>query len=61
MLSQAVDFELSHQQSPYDLVHTLAAQNQHAFSFVIPVEDNAYLLGASQNYSFLNKGHIVKK
>ncbi|ALJ86083.1 TPA: isochorismate synthase [Acinetobacter baumannii] len=60
VLSQAVDFELSHQQSPYDLVHTLAAQNQHAFSFVIPVEDNAHLLGASPELLISKQGHIVK-
>ncbi|WP_343682060.1 isochorismate synthase [Acinetobacter baylyi] len=47
VLSQAVDFELSQSQNPFDLVDTLAKENPHAFSFAIPVEDNAYLLGAS--------------
>lgn len=60
VLSQAVDFELSHQQSPYDLVHTLADQNKHAFSFVIPVEDNAHLLGVSPELLISKQGHIVK-
>lgn len=47
VLSQAIDFELSQSQNPFDLADTLARKNPHAFSFVIPVEDQAYLLGAS--------------
>ena len=47
VLSQAVDFELSQSPNPFDLVDTLARRNPQAFSFVIPVEDEAYLLGAS--------------
>lgn len=60
VLSQAVDFELKHPQNPYILVQTLAQKNAHAFSFVIPVEDNAYLLGASPELLIFKQDQVVR-
>lgn len=60
VLSQAVDFELEHPQDPYTLVQTLAQKNAHAFSFAIPVEGNAYLLGASPELLISKQDQMVR-
>ncbi|MBJ9986745.1 isochorismate synthase [Acinetobacter sp. S40] len=60
VLSQAVDFELKHPQNPYTLVQTLAQKNAHAFSFAIPVEGNAHLLGASPELLIFKQDQVVR-
>ena len=47
VLSQAADFELLNQHTADDLAFHLAAQNPTAYSFVVPVDQGRYLLGAS--------------
>ncbi|MFT4022050.1 MAG: isochorismate synthase, partial [Acinetobacter sp.] len=47
VLSQAADFELLDAQQPAALANTLFAQNPHAYTFVVPVDQDRYLLGAS--------------
>lgn len=47
VLSQATEFEFNQQHSPEQLFFTLTRQNPDAYSFLIPVEDNQYIFGAS--------------
>ena len=47
VLSQAVEYEFNHHQEPENLLAALLKQNPNAYNFVIPVEHNNYILGAS--------------
>ena len=60
VLSQAVDFNLHHPHDPYVLAATLAKKNPHAYSFVVPVENQAFLLGASPELLLAKHGQHVR-
>ena len=47
VLSQATEFEFARQHSPEDLLNILIRQNPDAYKFMIPVEEDQYIFGAS--------------
>lgn len=59
VLSQAVEYEFDHQQKPENLLSALLKQNPNAYNFVIPVEHNHYILGASPELLLSKQDRIV--
>ncbi|PIT13766.1 isochorismate synthase [Snodgrassella alvi] len=47
VLSQATEFEFNQQHNPEHLFNTLVKQNPEAYNFLIPIEENQYIFGAS--------------
>lgn len=60
VLSQAIDFDLAAPQNPFALGQTLAQKNPQAFSFVVPVEGGAHLLGASPELLISKQGQAIR-
>lgn len=60
VLSQAVDFELLDSQKPADLATTLSAQNPYAYTFVVPVDQDSYLLGASPELLISKRNEAIR-
>ncbi|EMU02786.1 isochorismate synthetase [Acinetobacter baumannii ABNIH7] len=59
VLSQAVEYEFNRHQEPENLLAALLKQNPNAYNFVIPVEHNNYILGASPELLLSKQGRIV--
>lgn len=60
VLSQAVDFDLCNEENPFDLAKILFDKNPYAYSFVIPVEHEGYILGASPELLLSKQGDQVR-
>lgn len=60
VLSQAVDFDLFDTQNPFDLAATLSRKNPYAYSFVIPVENDGHILGASPELLISKNGDQIR-
>ncbi|MDQ8936227.1 isochorismate synthase [Acinetobacter rudis] len=60
VLSQAIDFELVKPENPFALGMILAQKNPQAFSFVVPVEGGAHLLGASPELLISKQGKSIR-
>lgn len=59
VLSQAVEYEFNRHQEPENLLAALLKQNPNAYNFVIPVEHNNYILGASPELLLSKQDRIV--
>lgn len=59
VLSQAIEYEFNHQQKPENLLDALLKQNPNAYNFIIPVEQNHYILGASPELLLSKQDRIV--
>ncbi|NUE66336.1 isochorismate synthase MenF [Snodgrassella sp. ESL0253] len=47
VLSQATEYEFNQQHNPEHIFKTLVKQNPDAYNFLIPIEENQYIFGAS--------------
>lgn len=59
VLSQAIEYEFDQKQQPEHLSQTLSRQNPYAYNFVIPVEQNRYIFGASPELLLSKQDRLV--